>query len=57
MPHVGSPCQVSPVRGSGMKPIRFTTQMKSIKVATYGNHCPIAFAGSPCSATWVSATS
>ncbi len=40
-----------------MNPIRLTTQMKSISEATYGNHMPIAFVGSPCSATCVCATS
>ena len=43
--------------GSGMKPRMFTTQMKTISVATYGNQRPIAFVGSPCSATWTWATS
>ena len=33
------------------------TKMKSIRVATYGNQRPIAFVGSPCSATCVCATS
>ena len=35
----------------------FTTQMKSMIVATYGNQRPIAFDGSPCSATCICATS
>ena len=43
--------------GSGMKPSMFTTQMKSITLATYGNQRAIALVGSPCSATWVCATS
>ena len=30
-----------------MKPMMFTTQMKSISVATYGNQRPIAFVGQP----------
>ena len=40
-----------------MKPSMFTTQMKSIREATYGNQRPIALCGSPCSATWVWAMS
>ena len=50
MPQTGNPCQVSPVSGSGMKPIRLTTKMKRNRLATYGNQSPIAFEGSPCSA-------
>ena len=34
-----------------MKPSMLTTQMKIISEATYGNQRPIAFVGSPCSAT------
>src|SRR6266487_4123575 len=45
MPQTGMWCQVSPVKGSGMKPSRLTAQMKSISVATYGNQRPIAFDG------------
>ena len=37
--------------GSGMKPSMLMTQMKIISEATYGNQRPIAFVGSPCSAT------
>ena len=33
-PDVGTPCHFSPVSGSGMKPMMFTVQMKSISVAT-----------------------
>jgi len=40
-----------------MNPIRLTTKMNSISVATYGNQRPIAFEGSPCSATWICAIS
>ena len=40
-----------------MKPSMFTTQMKIISVATYGNQRPMAFVGSPCSATCTCATS
>ena len=43
--------------GSGMNPSMLTTQMKTISVATYGNQRPIAFVGSPCSATCTCATS
>ena len=42
---------VSSESGSGMKPSMLITQMKIISVATYGNQRPIAFVGSPCSAT------
>ena len=57
MPQVGMPCHFSPVSGSGMNPSMFTTQMKSISVATYGNQRPIAFVGRPCSAICTCATS
>ena len=57
MPHTGMWCHVSPESGSGTKPSMFTTQMKIIRVATNGNQRPIAFVGSPCSATWVCAIS
>ena len=43
--------------GSGMKPSMLTTQMKIIRLAQYGNHVRIAFAGNPCSATWTRAIS
>ena len=45
MPQVGiaTPPRDSPVEsGSGMKPSMFTTQMKSMSEATYGNQRPIA---------------
>ena len=57
MPQTGKPCHVSPVSGSGMKPRRLTTKMKSSRLATYGNQRPIAFDGRPCSAICVWATS
>ena len=43
--------------GSGMKPSMFTTQMKTSRLAQYGNQRPIAFVGRPCSATCTCATS
>ena len=43
--------------GSGMKPSMFTTQMKIIRLAQYGNQVRIAFGGRPCSATWTWAIS
>ncbi len=49
--------QRSSESGSGMKPSMLTTQMKIMSVATYGNQRPIAFVGSPCSATCTCATS
>ena len=48
---------VSSDSGSGMNPMKLTTQMKTISDATYGNQRPIAFVGSPCSATWIWAIS
>ena len=56
-PTPGTRVYVSAESGSGMKPSMFTTQMKIISVATYGNQRPIAFVGRPCSATWVWAIS
>ena len=50
-------CQRSSESGSGMNPSMLMTQMKTMSVATYGNHRPIAFVGRPCSATWTCATS
>ncbi|MCZ7588039.1 MAG: hypothetical protein M5U27_04095 [Gaiella sp.] len=44
-------------RGNGMNPSMLITQMKIIRLATYGNQRPIAFVGRPCSATWTCATS
>jgi hypothetical protein len=55
--NVGTPCHFSSERGSGMKPIMFTVQMKRSSEAQYGNQRAIAFVGSPCSATWTWATS
>ena len=49
--------QRSSESGSGMKPSMLITQMKIISEATYGNQRPIAFVGSPCSATCTWATS
>ena len=49
--------QRSSESGSGMNPSMLMTQMKIISVATYGNQRPMAFVGSPCSATWTCATS
>ena len=49
--------QRSSESGSGMNPSMFTTQMKTIRLATYGNQRPIAFVGSPCSATCTCAIS
>ena len=57
MPQTGNPCQVSPVSGSGMNPIRLTTKMNRKSDATYGNQRPSAFEGSPCSAICDCATS
>ncbi len=40
-----------------MNPSMFTTQMKTISDATYGNQRPMALCGRPCSATWTCAIS
>ena len=48
---------VSSESGNGMKPSMLIVQMKRSNEAQYGNHRPIAFVGSPCSAIWTCATS